>query len=91
MDTTTQEDDDTIVIDSDDEPETEKTSFQTWYNAYLEKMERRYPEAFDLSVKEALRAKSSTNNRKKALKLALGKYKGITIIPNRILFNCFYH
>ncbi|XP_037707996.1 HEAT repeat-containing protein 1 homolog [Drosophila subpulchrella] len=72
MDTTTQEDDDTIVIDSDDEPETEKTSFQTWYNAYLEKMERRYPEAFDLSVKEALRAKSSTNNRKKALKLALG-------------------
>ncbi|XP_016963870.1 HEAT repeat-containing protein 1 homolog [Drosophila biarmipes] len=72
MDTTPPENDDTIVIDSDDEPETEKTSFQTWYSAYLEKMERRYPEAFDLSVKEALRAVSSTNNRKKALKLALG-------------------
>ncbi|KAH8279941.1 hypothetical protein KR054_011740 [Drosophila jambulina] len=68
------DDNDTIVIDSDDDDEsaTEKTSFQTWYAGYLEKLEKRYPEAFDLSVKEALRAKSTTSNRQKALKLALG-------------------
>ncbi|KAH8238869.1 hypothetical protein KR038_005117 [Drosophila bunnanda] len=66
-------DEDTIVIDSDDDDvATEKTSFQTWYAGYLEKLEKRYPEAFDLSVKEALRAKSTTSNRQKALKLALG-------------------
>ncbi|XP_001355765.2 HEAT repeat-containing protein 1 homolog [Drosophila pseudoobscura] len=65
-------DEDTIVIDSDDEIEPEKTSFQTWYAAYLEKLEKRYPEAFDLSVKEALSARSTSSNRKKALKLALG-------------------
>nr|XP_017099041.2 HEAT repeat-containing protein 1 homolog [Drosophila bipectinata] len=64
--------DDTIVIDSDDEAETEKTSFDTWYSSYLEKLERRYPEAFDLCVKEALRAKSKTSNRQQALKIALG-------------------
>jgi len=73
METNSNEDDDTIVIDSDDEIETEKTTFQAWYSTYLEKLERRYPEAFDLSVKEALRSKSSTSNRQKALKLALGK------------------
>ncbi|KAI8037996.1 HEAT repeat-containing protein 1 homolog [Drosophila gunungcola] len=72
MDTTTDDNDDTIVIDSDDEAEVEKTSFQTWYTTYLEKLERRYPEAFDMSVKEALRARSTTGNRQKALKLALG-------------------
>ncbi|BFF95075.1 HEAT repeat-containing protein 1 homolog [Drosophila madeirensis] len=66
------EEEDTIVIDSDDEMEAEKSSFQTWYAAYLEKLEKRYPEAFDLSVKEALRARSTTSNRQKALKLALG-------------------
>ncbi|KAH8393595.1 HEAT repeat-containing protein 1 homolog [Drosophila serrata] len=66
-------DEDTIVIDSDDdEAATEKTSFETWYAGYLGKLEKRYPEAFDLSVKEALRAKSTTTNRQKALKLALG-------------------
>ncbi|XP_017023982.1 HEAT repeat-containing protein 1 homolog [Drosophila kikkawai] len=69
----TDDNDDTIVIDSDDdEVAAEKTSFQTWYAGYLEKLEKRYPEAFDLSVKEALRAKSTTSNRQKALKLALG-------------------
>ncbi|XP_017041327.1 HEAT repeat-containing protein 1 homolog [Drosophila ficusphila] len=72
MDTGINDEDDTIVIDSDDEADQEKTSFQTWYSGYLEKLERRYPEAFDLSVKEALRTKSTTSNRKKALKLALG-------------------
>lgn len=74
MDTTGNDDEDTIVIDSDDdEAGMEKTSFQTWYAGYLEKLEKRYPEAFDLSVKEALRAKSTTSNRQKALQLALGK------------------
>ncbi|KAH8251362.1 hypothetical protein KR032_009761 [Drosophila birchii] len=73
MDTASTDDNDTIVIDSDDdEVAAEKTSFQTWYAGYLEKLEKRYPEAFDLSVKEALKAKSTTSNRQKALKLALG-------------------
>lgn len=74
MDTNSNEDEeDTIIIDSDDEMMPAKTNFQTWYTEFLEKLERRYPEAFDLSVKTALSAKSNTSNRHKALKLALGK------------------
>lgn len=74
MDTTTNDnEDDTIIIDSDDEMEPIKNNFQTWYTEFLEKLERRYPEAFDLSVKASLRAKSKTSNRQKALKLALGE------------------
>ncbi|XP_016987522.1 HEAT repeat-containing protein 1 homolog [Drosophila rhopaloa] len=91
MDTTADYDDDTIVIDSDDETEIEKTSFQTWYSAYLEKLERRYPEAFDLSVKEALRAKSSTSNRQKALKLALGFRLNTTDERAKHAYERLYH
>ncbi|EDW64652.1 HEAT repeat-containing protein 1 homolog isoform X1 [Drosophila virilis] len=73
MDTNSNEDEeDTIIIDSDDEMMPAKTNFHTWYTEFLEKLERRYPEAFDLSVKAALSAKSNTSNRQKALKLALG-------------------
>lgn len=66
---------DTIVIDSDDDDEMlpAKTDFQTWYTEFLAKLERRYPEAFDLSVKAALSAKSNSTNRRQALKLALGE------------------
>jgi len=68
---------DTIVIDSDDDEEMQpaKTDFQSWYTDFLAKLERRYPEAFDLSVKAALSAKSNSSNRRKALKLALGESK----------------
>ncbi|EDW12577.1 HEAT repeat-containing protein 1 homolog [Drosophila mojavensis] len=73
MDTSNNGDaDNTIVIDSDDEMEPVKTDFQAWYTEFLEKLERRYPEAFDMSVKASLKAKSKTSNRQKALKLALG-------------------
>ncbi|XP_017069848.2 LOW QUALITY PROTEIN: HEAT repeat-containing protein 1 homolog [Drosophila eugracilis] len=84
-------DDDTIVIDSDDETETEKTSFQTWFSSYLEKLERRYAEAFDLSVKEALRTKSATSNRKKALKLALGFRLNTTDEKAKHAYEKLYH
>ncbi|EDV59140.1 HEAT repeat-containing protein 1 homolog [Drosophila erecta] len=91
METNSNDDDDTIVIDSDDEKETEKTSFQTWYTAYLEKLERRYPDAFDLSVKEALRSKSSTSNRQKALKLALGFRLNTTDEKAKLAYEKLYH
>ncbi|XP_017000149.2 HEAT repeat-containing protein 1 homolog [Drosophila takahashii] len=91
MDTSANEDEDTIVIDSDDEAETEKTSFQTWYSDYLEKLEKRYPEAFDLSVKEALRAKSNTSNRQKALKLALGFRLNTTDDKAKHAYEKLYH
>ncbi|XP_033173717.1 HEAT repeat-containing protein 1 homolog [Drosophila mauritiana] len=91
METNSNDDDDTIVIDSDDEIETEKTTFQTWYSTYLEKLERRYPEAFDLSVKEALRSKSSTSNRQKALKLALGFRLNTTDEKAKHAYEKLYH
>ncbi|XP_039496200.1 HEAT repeat-containing protein 1 homolog [Drosophila santomea] len=91
METNSNDDEDTIVIDSDDEQETEKTSFQTWYTTYLEKLERRYPEAFDLSVKEALRSKSSTSNRQKALKLALGFRLNTTDEKAKNAYEKLYH
>ncbi|XP_043640992.1 HEAT repeat-containing protein 1 homolog [Drosophila teissieri] len=91
METNSNDDEDTIVIDSDDEEETEKTSFQTWYTAYLEKLERRYPEAFDLSVKEALRSQSSTSNRQKALKLALGFRLNTTDEKAKHAYEKLYH
>nr|NP_609079.2 lethal (2) k09022 [Drosophila melanogaster]Q9VM75.2 RecName: Full=HEAT repeat-containing protein 1 homolog [Drosophila melanogaster]AAF52447.2 lethal (2) k09022 [Drosophila melanogaster] len=91
METNSNEDDDTIVIDSDDEIETEKTTFQAWYSTYLEKLERRYPEAFDLSVKEALRSKSSTSNRQKALKLALGFRLNTTDEKAKHAYEKLYH
>lgn len=75
MDTTTSINDgeETIVIDSDDEMAPPKTDFQTWYTEFLEKLERCYPEAFDVSVKAALSSQTKNSNRQKALKLALGK------------------
>lgn len=69
----TEDGEETIVIDSDDEMSLPKTNFQKWYTEFLEKLERRYPEAFDVSVKAALSSQSKTSNRQKALKLALGK------------------
>lgn len=74
MDTTSFDDgEETIVIDSDDEMAPPKTDFQTWYTDFLEKLERRYPEAFDVSVKASLSSQNKNSNRQKALKLALGK------------------
>ncbi|KAH8410161.1 hypothetical protein KR009_007254 [Drosophila setifemur] len=91
MDTGSNEDEGTIIIDSDDEVETEKTSFQTWYTTYLEKLERRYPEAFDISVKETLRSKSTTSNRQKALKLALGFRLNTTDDKAKRAYEKLYH
>ncbi|KAH8411910.1 hypothetical protein KR222_002119 [Zaprionus bogoriensis] len=71
--TTNENGEETIIIDSDDEEmPPPKTDFQAWYTEFLEKLERRYPEAFDASVKAALSSKAKTSNRQKALKLALG-------------------
>ncbi|KAH8305500.1 hypothetical protein KR018_012257 [Drosophila ironensis] len=91
MDTYSDSNEDTIVIDSDDELETEKTSFQTWYSSYLEKLERRYPEAFDLSVKEALRTKATSSNRQKALKMALGFRLNTTDDKAKRAYEKLYH
>ncbi|XP_068141004.1 HEAT repeat-containing protein 1 homolog [Drosophila tropicalis] len=87
-----EDDEDTIVIDSDDEemPQ-EKTNFQAWYSAFMEKLERRFPEAFDLSVKEALRATSKTSNREKALKLALGFRLNTTDEKAKLAYEKLYH
>ncbi|EDV99189.1 HEAT repeat-containing protein 1 homolog [Drosophila grimshawi] len=93
MDTTLPENDDenTIIIDSDDEMLPAKTNFQTWYTEFLEKLERRYPDAFDLSVKAALSAKSKTSNRKKALKLALGFRLNTTDEKAKRVYEKLYH
>ncbi|KAH8271945.1 hypothetical protein KR044_012244 [Drosophila immigrans] len=92
MDTSSNDDgEDTIVIDSDDEMEPVKTSFQTWYTEFLSKLERRYPEAFDLSVKAALSSKNKSSNRHKALKLALGFRLNTTDEKAKAAYEKLYH
>ncbi|TMW41884.1 hypothetical protein DOY81_013036, partial [Sarcophaga bullata] len=69
-------DGDIIELDSEDEqmPEVGSLDFQSWYSAYLHKLERQYPTAFDLTIKESLSSsdKRNSSNRKQALKMALG-------------------
>ncbi|ALC38653.1 l-2-k09022 [Drosophila busckii] len=86
------EDEDTIVIDSDDEEMPGiKTDFQTWYTEFLEKLERRYPEAFDASVKAALSSKHTSSNSQKALKLALGFRLNTTDEKAKRAYEKLYH
>ncbi|KAM8716313.1 hypothetical protein ACLKA7_003231 [Drosophila subpalustris] len=91
--TTTDDGDDTIVIDSDDDDEMQpaKTDYQSWYTGFLAKLERRYPEAFDKSVKAALSAKSNSTNRRKALKLALGFRLNTTDEKAKAAYEKLYH
>ncbi|KAH8376697.1 hypothetical protein KR093_000916 [Drosophila rubida] len=92
MDTSSNDDGgDTIVIDSDDEMEPVKTNFQTWYTEFLAKLERRYPEAFDHSVKAALSSKNKSSNRQKALKLALGFRLNTTDEKAKAAYEKLYH
>ncbi|KAH8392505.1 hypothetical protein KR215_009848 [Drosophila sulfurigaster] len=92
MDTSSNDDgEDTIVIDSDDEMESVKTNFQSWYTEFLAKLERRYPEAFDLSVKAALSSKNKSTNRQKALKLALGFRLNTTDEKAKAAYEKLYH
>ncbi|KAM7353776.1 HEAT repeat containing 1 homolog l(2)k09022 [Cochliomyia hominivorax] len=70
-------DGDIIELDSEDDenmPQAGNVDFQSWYSQYLHKMERQYPTAFDLTIKESLsRNKEQTSsNRSKAIKMALG-------------------
>lgn len=72
-------DGDIIELDSEDDeemPQMGSVDFQSWYSAYLNKLERQYPTAFDLTIKESLSSldKSNSSNRKQALKMALGKF-----------------
>ena len=72
-------DGDIIELDSDDDehmPQAGSVDFQSWYSAYLHKLERQYPAAFDLTIKESLSNPNTANssNRKHAIKMALGKW-----------------
>ncbi|XP_054745117.1 HEAT repeat-containing protein 1 homolog [Anastrepha obliqua] len=60
-----------IELSSDDDGSS--SNFQSWYSDYLRKLERKYPVAFDLTIKEVLSAKSEElPSHSKALQLALG-------------------
>ncbi|XP_073824259.1 HEAT repeat containing 1 homolog l(2)k09022 [Musca autumnalis] len=68
-------DGDVIELDSDDEDvPMANFKFQSWYCKYLHKLERQYPTAFDLAIKESLSSKENDNsdNRSIAIKMALG-------------------
>lgn len=72
-------DGDIIELDSEDDeqmPQVGSVDFQSWYSAYLHKLERQYPTAFDLTIKESLSSTNnqSSSNRKQALKMALSRF-----------------
>lgn len=72
-------DGDIIELDSDDDEDMSSANnaqFQSWYSEYLHKLERQYPAAFDLTIKEALSnsKEEGSANRRKAVKMALGKF-----------------
>lgn len=71
-------DGDVIELDSEDDenmPQSGSVDFQSWYSQYLHKLERQYPTAFDLTIKESLSNKQEISlNRSKAIKMALGKF-----------------
>uniref|UniRef100_A0A1I8QA80 HEAT repeat-containing protein 1 n=1 Tax=Stomoxys calcitrans TaxID=35570 RepID=A0A1I8QA80_STOCA len=70
----TLKDGDVIELDSEEDEAMPNVNFQSWYSDYLHKLERQYPTAFDLTIKESLSSKNLENsvNRSKALKMALG-------------------
>ncbi|XP_075149829.1 HEAT repeat containing 1 homolog l(2)k09022 [Haematobia irritans] len=65
---------DVIELDSDEDEAMPNVNFQSWYSDYLHKLERQYPTAFDITIKESLSNKNMENsaNRSKAIKMALG-------------------
>ncbi|CAD6997882.1 unnamed protein product [Ceratitis capitata] len=67
------QDGDMIELSSDEEMEDESSSFRAWYSDYLRKLERKYPVAFDLTIKDGLSSNSQefASNRG-VLKMALG-------------------
>lgn len=69
-------DGDIIELDSEDDDVTmTSTNFHSWYSSYLHKLERQYPTAFDMTIKESLssKEKENANGRSIAIKMALGK------------------
>ncbi|XP_030376815.1 HEAT repeat-containing protein 1 homolog [Scaptodrosophila lebanonensis] len=81
----------TILLDSDDEMEGIKSNFRTWYTDYLAKLERSYPVAFDMCVKEALASKQKTSTRQQALRLALGFRLNTTDDRAKVAYEKLYH
>ncbi|XP_037811353.1 HEAT repeat-containing protein 1 homolog [Lucilia sericata] len=70
-------DGDVIELDSEDDEDVNMSSggninFQSWYSQYLHKLERQYPTAFDLTIKESLSRNDQSSNRSRAIKMALG-------------------
>lgn len=72
-------DGDVIELDSEDDdvhmPLAGNVNFHSWYSQYLHKLEKQYPTAFDLTVKDSLsnNKKEISSNRRKAIKMALSK------------------
>ncbi|XP_065355834.1 HEAT repeat-containing protein 1 homolog [Calliphora vicina] len=70
-------DGDIIELDSEDDdvnmPLAGNVHFQSWYSQYLHKLEKQYPTAFDLTIKDSLsnNEKQVSINRRKAIKMAL--------------------
>ncbi|XP_050321722.1 LOW QUALITY PROTEIN: HEAT repeat-containing protein 1 homolog [Bactrocera neohumeralis] len=64
-----------IELSSDDDEEMvdNNSNFQAWYSEYLRKLERKYPVAFDHTIKEGLTSNSQEfANKRSVLKMALG-------------------
>lgn len=71
-----------IELSSDDEKiEDNKSNFQAWYSEYLRKLERKYPVAFDHTIKEGLTSNlQEIASKRSVLKMALGSYHLATYI-----------
>ncbi|XP_036321431.1 HEAT repeat-containing protein 1 homolog [Rhagoletis pomonella] len=68
------QDSEMIELSSDDDDDNvTSSSFQSWYSEYLRKLERKYPAAFDLTIKEGLNSNNDDlSSKRSVLKMALG-------------------